>query len=41
VATYGLCANCYITKPADLDQFLSAVRAIEDLWLTVVTLPTQ
>lgn len=41
VATsYDLHANCYITKPVDLNQFLSVVRSIEDFWLTVVTLPS-
>jgi two-component system, chemotaxis family, response regulator Rcp1 len=37
--TYNLHANCYITKPIDLDQFLKVVRCIEDFWLTVVKLP--
>ena len=37
---YNLHANCYITKPVDLDQFLSVVRAIEDFWLQVVKLPS-
>jgi len=37
--TYDLHANCYVTKPVDLDQFLKVVRAIEDFWLTVVKLP--
>jgi CheY-like chemotaxis protein len=36
---YALHANCYITKPVDLEQFLDAVRHIEDFWLTVVALP--
>lgn len=39
VRTYHLHANCYITKPVDLEQFLSVVRSIEEFWLTVVTLP--
>ncbi len=39
LGSYDLGANCYITKPVDLDQFLAAVRAIEQFWLTVVTLP--
>ncbi len=39
LGTYELHANCYITKPVDLEQFLGVVRAIEDFWLTVVTLP--
>jgi two-component system, chemotaxis family, response regulator Rcp1 len=32
-------ANCYITKPMDMDKFIEAVRSIEDFWLTVVHLP--
>ncbi len=39
VAADDLEANCYITKPVDFDQFMKAVRPIEDFWLTVVTLP--
>ena len=36
---YELHANCYITKPVDLDQFMHVVRSIEEFWLTVVKLP--
>jgi len=36
---YSRHANCYITKPIDLDKFMAAVRSIEDFWLTVVRLP--
>jgi CheY-like chemotaxis protein len=36
---YDLHANCYITKPVDLDQFIQVVRSIEDFWLTIVKLP--
>jgi len=36
---YDLHANCYITKPVDLDQFVKAVRSIEDFWLALVKLP--
>jgi len=36
---YDLRANAYITKPVDLDQFLTVVRSIEDFWLTIVKLP--
>lgn len=39
--TYGLHANCYITKPVDLDQFIDVIRSIEDFWLMVVKLPTR
>jgi CheY-like chemotaxis protein len=38
---YGLHANCYITKPVDLDQFMSVIQSIEDFWLTVVKLPPE
>ena len=39
--TYNLHANCYITKPVDLEQFIRVVRTIEDFWLTVVKLPPK
>jgi CheY-like chemotaxis protein len=32
-------ANCYVTKPVDIDKFMAAVRSIEDFWLAVVRLP--
>ncbi len=38
---YGLHANCYITKPVDLEQFIQVVRSIDDFWLTVVRLPPK
>lgn len=37
--SYDLHANCYISKPLDLDQFMRVVRSIEDFWLTIVKLP--
>jgi chemotaxis family two-component system response regulator Rcp1 len=37
--TYNLHANCYITKPVDLEQFVTVVRYIEDSWLAIVKLP--
>lgn len=37
--SYNLHANCYITKPVDLEQFLRIVQSIEDFWLSVVKLP--
>ncbi|HWV59004.1 MAG TPA: response regulator [Longimicrobiales bacterium] len=39
VRAYQLNANCYVTKPVDLDQFISVVKSIEDFWLTIVRLP--
>ena len=41
VRSYELHANCYITKPVGLEQFISIVREIETFWLAVVTLPTH
>jgi two-component system response regulator len=37
--TYNLHANCYITKPVDLDQFIKVIKSIENFWLTIVVLP--
>ncbi len=37
--SYNLHANCYITKPIDLGQFIKVVKSIEDFWLTIVKLP--
>jgi CheY-like chemotaxis protein len=36
--TYRLHANCYITKPVDLNQFIRVVQSIEDFWFSVVRL---
>ena len=41
IRTYNLHANCYITKPVDLDKFLEVVRTIEDFWLSIVKLPPR
>lgn len=40
LSSYNLHANAYVTKPVDLDQFIAVVRAIEDFWVTIVSLPT-
>jgi len=37
--SYQLQANCYLTKPAHLEEFDSLVRSINDFWLTKVKLP--
>ena len=39
LAAYNLYVNCYITKPVDLDQFISIVKTIEHFWFSVVKLP--
>jgi CheY-like chemotaxis protein len=38
---YNLCANCYIAKPVDFDQFITIVQSIEDFWFTIVKLPPE
>lgn len=37
--SYNLHANCFITKPVDLDQFIKVVSSVEGFWLTIVRLP--
>jgi DNA-binding NarL/FixJ family response regulator len=39
--SYELNANCYITKPVDLDKFINIVRTIEAFWLAIVKLPSR
>jgi two-component system, chemotaxis family, response regulator Rcp1 len=39
VKAYELHANCYITKPVNLDRFIAVVKSIEDFWFTIVRLP--
>ena len=41
IETYKMNANCYITKPVDLDQFINVVKSIENFWLSIVKLPTR
>lgn len=41
VKTYDLHANCFITKPVDLEQFMKVVKSIEEFWLTIVKLPSE
>jgi CheY-like chemotaxis protein len=38
--SYDLHANCYVTKPADLDQFLQVIRSIDRFWRNTVQLPS-
>ncbi len=38
--SYNLHANCYITKPVELESFINVIRSIENFWLTIVKLPT-
>ena len=41
VRSYQLQANCYLTKPVQLDAFESLVKSVNDFWLTKVKLPQQ
>lgn len=41
IKTYDLHANCYVTKPIDLEQFVRIVKSIEDFWLSLVKLPPR
>jgi two-component system, chemotaxis family, response regulator Rcp1 len=39
VTAYGSHANCYMTKPMDIDSFTAALQAIESFWFSLVKLP--
>jgi two-component system, chemotaxis family, response regulator Rcp1 len=39
--SYNLHANCYITKPIDLNQFIKVIKSIENFWFSVVKLPPK
>lgn len=39
--SYDLNANCYVTKPFDVQQFIQVVQLISDFWLTAVKLPLE
>lgn len=41
IKTYNLHANCYVTKPVDLDQFVKIVKSVNSFWFEMVTLPTE
>jgi two-component system, chemotaxis family, response regulator Rcp1 len=41
VDAYNHHANCFITKPVDLNKFFEVVKMIEDFWITIVKLPTK
>jgi two-component system, chemotaxis family, response regulator Rcp1 len=40
-SSYMLHANCYISKPVDMEGFLTVVKSIDDFWLSVVKLPPK
>jgi two-component system, chemotaxis family, response regulator Rcp1 len=39
--SYNLHANCYVTKPIDLNQFIKVVKSIETFWFSIVKLPPK
>jgi CheY-like chemotaxis protein len=39
IKTYELHANCFITKPVNMDRFIKVVKSIEDFWFSIVKLP--
>ena len=41
ITSYDLHANCFITKPVDLDQFITVVQSVEEFWFTIVKLPPE
>lgn len=41
IKAYDLHANCYISKPIDLEQFIQVIKSIEQFWLTIVKLPPE
>jgi two-component system, chemotaxis family, response regulator Rcp1 len=41
VRAYDLHANCYLTKPVGLEDFITVVKSIENFWIEIVTLPSR
>jgi CheY-like chemotaxis protein len=39
--TYELHANCYVTKPVDIEQFIKVVKSVGDFWFSIVKLPSN
>ena len=39
LSAYNLYVNAYVTKPVDLDQFITVVKSIEHFWFSIVKLP--
>jgi CheY-like chemotaxis protein len=40
IKSYNLNANCYVTKPVNLNQFIKVVQSINEFWITIVKLPS-
>lgn len=41
INSYKLHANCFITKPIDLNQFIKVIKSIEEFWFSIVKLPPK
>jgi len=41
LSAYGLNANCYITKPVDLEKFIEVVKSVDHFWVNIVALPPK
>lgn len=41
IETYQYCANSFITKPVNLDQFVKVIKSIQEFWLNIVKLPRE
>jgi CheY-like chemotaxis protein len=41
LSAYKHYANCYITKPIDVTEFMNAIGKIEDFWINIVSIPTN
>lgn len=39
--SYNNHANCFITKPVEIDDFVKAIESIEDFWFSIVKLPNN
>lgn len=41
IKSYSLHANCFVTKPIDLNQFIKVIKSIENFWFSIVKLPSK
>lgn len=41
ISSYQLHANCFVTKPIDLDQFIRVIHSLGEFWLSLVQLPPK
>lgn len=41
ITSYKNHVNCYITKPVDVAEFITAIAKIEDFWINIVSIPKK